>query len=167
MHIPPGINAFKSSGQDCPQSTNFWGSHYTRRLLALAREYKKLLRDSYAISTWTVSAYCPTPPDHADYAGSQCSLRQQSGLYGTALRPQRHDRVETTRPSISATSAPPVRIRRANGRSNTTLRKGTGRSTTHGPARGARQAPAQRPVAAPILHRPLFHRPIPAGNQIK
>jgi sphingomyelin phosphodiesterase acid-like 3 len=48
MHIPPGINAYTSSGQSCPQSTGFWQIDYSRRFLALARAYKDVLRDSYA-----------------------------------------------------------------------------------------------------------------------
>lgn len=48
MHIPPGINAFRSSQQACPQSTNFWRKAYTRRFLALAGAYQDVLRDSYA-----------------------------------------------------------------------------------------------------------------------
>ena len=49
MHIPPGINAYTSSKQACPQTgTSFWRSDVTKRFRALIEEYKGVLTASYA-----------------------------------------------------------------------------------------------------------------------
>ena len=49
MHIPPGINAYTSSQQKCPQTgTTFWRDDYTSRFAALVGTYKDVLRASYA-----------------------------------------------------------------------------------------------------------------------
>ena len=49
MHIPPGINAYTSSQQKCPQAgTTFWRDDYTNRFAALVGTYKDVLRASYA-----------------------------------------------------------------------------------------------------------------------
>ncbi len=49
MHIPPGINAYTSSQQKCPQTgTAFWRDDDTSRFAALVGTYKDVLRASYA-----------------------------------------------------------------------------------------------------------------------
>lgn len=49
MHIPPGIDAYSSSRQACPQTgTSFWREDATGRFRALVAEYKSVLRASYA-----------------------------------------------------------------------------------------------------------------------
>jgi sphingomyelin phosphodiesterase acid-like 3 len=49
MHIPPGIDAYSSSRQACPQTgTPFWRADVTGRFRALMAEYKDILRASYA-----------------------------------------------------------------------------------------------------------------------
>ena len=48
MHIPPGIDAYSSSRESCPQSTSFWQTDYTRRFRALIDAYPDVLRTGYA-----------------------------------------------------------------------------------------------------------------------
>ena len=49
MHIPPGINAYTSSKQACPQTgTSFWRSDVTTRFRTLVDEYRSVLTASYA-----------------------------------------------------------------------------------------------------------------------
>ena len=49
MHIPPGINGFTSSTQNCPWTgTGFWRNGVTRRFRALVEQYRNVLTVSYA-----------------------------------------------------------------------------------------------------------------------
>lgn len=49
MHIPPGIDSYKSSGNACPREvTSLWQDAYARRFLALVGRYKDQLRIGFA-----------------------------------------------------------------------------------------------------------------------
>lgn len=49
MHIPPGIDSYKSSGNSCPREvTSMWQDAHARRFLALLGRYKDLLRIAFA-----------------------------------------------------------------------------------------------------------------------
>jgi hypothetical protein len=49
MHIPPGIDSYKSSGNACPRAvTSLWHDAHARRFLALVGRYKDQLRISFA-----------------------------------------------------------------------------------------------------------------------
>ena len=49
MHIPPGIDSFKSRNNSCPvEVTSFWQDAYARRFLALVALYKDQLRLGFA-----------------------------------------------------------------------------------------------------------------------
>jgi hypothetical protein len=49
MHIPPGIDSYKSSGNVCPREvTSMWQDAHVRRFLALVGRYKDQLRIGFA-----------------------------------------------------------------------------------------------------------------------
>ena len=49
MHIPPGIDSYKSSGNSCPrQVTSLWQDAHARRFMALVGRYKDQLRIGFA-----------------------------------------------------------------------------------------------------------------------
>jgi hypothetical protein len=49
MHIPPGIDSYKSSGNACPrQVTSLWQDAHARRFMALVGRYKDQLRIGFA-----------------------------------------------------------------------------------------------------------------------